>query len=109
STGLYADLTDRTLAAGVEVYAPEFELWSDGAVKERHIWLPPGEVIDALEPDAWRFPVGTKLWKTFSRTDGRPIETRLILRTGAGPDEVVMTSYLWRADGSDADRAPAGA
>lgn len=83
-------------------FAPRYPLWSDGADKQRWLHLPPGSFIDASDADAWVFPVGTKLWKQFSRA-GRPVETRLIERRADG---WLYATYLWRADGSDADLAP---
>ena len=47
-TGLYAE--------GVLAFSPQYPLWSDGAVKNRWIYLPPGTSIDATQPDAWEFP-----------------------------------------------------
>src|SRR5688572_6099930 len=53
-TGLYADFAARTLAPGVIRFRPRYELWSDGATKERYLWLPPGTKIDTRDMDAWR-------------------------------------------------------
>jgi hypothetical protein len=108
-TGLYADLAAGTLADGVVEFAPEFPLWSDGDAKRRFVWLPPGETIDTSDMDDWRLPTGTRLWKSFADDALGTIETRLILRTGPAPDDVVMASYVWLPDGSDAVRAPDGA
>ena len=83
--GLYVDGSCETLAAGIEPYAPAFPLWTDGAAKERYVYLPDGMQIDTSDPDAWTFPVGTRLYKTFSR-DGKRIETRLLEKTSAGAD-----------------------
>ena len=94
-TGLYAE--------GVLAFSPQYPLWSDGAVKHRSIYLPPGTSIDATQPDAWDFPRGTKLWKEFRH--GRALETRFIERTAEG--EWRFASYVWTADGADAVLAPA--
>ena len=76
-TGLYDGERPIALARGVRAYVPAHELWSDGAQKLRWIRLPAGTRIDSADMDSWDFPVGTRLWKEFSR-DGRPIETRLL-------------------------------
>ncbi len=89
--------------AGVRAFEPRFSLWSDGAAKRRWIALPAGEPVDAAQPDAWRFPAGTRLWKEFS-VDGRPVETRVITRDAEG--RWAYASYVWQGD--DAVRAPAG-
>lgn len=87
---------------GVRAFEPRFALWSDGAAKRRWIAMPPGTQVDASQPDAWRFPVGTRLWKEFS-VDGRPVETRHFVLGADGRWE--FASYVW--DGADAWRAPA--
>jgi hypothetical protein len=83
-------------------FAPQYPLWSDGAAKQRWIWLPPGASIDASDPDAWEFPPGTRLFKEFSL--GRRIETRVIERQRDGSWE--FGTYVWNEDGSDARLAP---
>lgn len=104
-TGLYVPDGRETAAPDVRSFRPRFELWSDGASKRRYIWLPPGARIDTSEPDSWQFPVGTKLWKEFTR-DGVRVETRLLQRLPHGWTGV---AYLWQRDGSDAFAAPYGA
>lgn len=89
-------------SAGALGFSPQYPLWSDGADKQRWIALPPGSVIDAARPDAWEFPRGTRLWKTFSHS-GRPVETRYIERDGDGLWR--YATYVWRADGHDAELA----
>jgi hypothetical protein len=109
-TGLYQDVRRDVLAADVLPFRPRFELWSDGATKRRWLRLPPGASIDATDPDDWRFPVGTKVWKEFARGDVR-IETRLLEKVGPGDRDWVGQSYLWqqRRDGDrEAWAAPGG-
>ncbi len=100
-TGLYA-AGSGGMSVGVLAYAPQYPLWSDGAGKRRWIRLPPGTAIDATDPDAWSFPVGTRLWKEFGY--GRPVETRMIERAADGSWR--YATYLWNVDGSDAVLAP---
>jgi hypothetical protein len=102
-TGLYSDFSSRTVANGVIEFAPQYVLWSDGAGKRRFIWLPEHSQIDTSDPDRWNFPQGTRLWKEFFR-DGIVIETRMLLKTGPDPHDWDMAVYLWRRDGSDADK-----
>ena len=101
-TGLYADFAARTLAPGVEPFAPQYPLWSDGAAKRRWILLPEGATIDASDPDAWVFPVGTKIWKEFSFA--RRIETRYMERAASG--EWIYATYRWSEDETEALLAP---
>jgi hypothetical protein len=105
-TGLYRPEAAGTLAAGVRTYRPRFELWSDGADKQRWVSLPEA-AIDTHDMDAWQFPAGTKFWKEFAR-DGRRIETRLLAKFGPAPGDWVGAAYVWLPDGSDAVLAPEG-
>lgn len=107
-TGLYARGASGDLAEGVRPYAPRFELWADGADKRRFIALPAGTAIDASNVDDWTFPVGTKIWKEFSR-EGQLLETRLIEKRS---DEYLgwyMRAFVWNAEGTDAEVTPDGA
>lgn len=101
-TGLYADIASKTLAPGVRSYLPAVPLWSDGAQKARWIQLPPGTQIDATNPSEWTFPIGTKVWKEFSR-NGKRVETRLFQKIDSGPPPYwVHATYAWNADESEA-------
>ena len=57
--------------------------------------------------DHWEFPVGTKLWKEFTRDDGMGhevrVETRLIMRIGADDTEAswFYMPYAWNATNDD--------
>lgn len=102
-TGLFApgsvtEITPRALS-----FSPQYPLWSDGATKRRWISLPPGTFVDASNPDAWVFPVGTRLWKEFAV--GRRIETRYIERAADGSWR--FATYVWNVAGTDATLAPA--
>lgn len=106
-TGLYDDIAQGALAKGVQAFTPQFALWTDGAKKRRWIYLPAGKTIDTSKMDRWVFPVGTKLWKEFSK-DGKRIETRLMEKVGEGIQSWVIVSYRWREDQSDADKTLSG-
>jgi hypothetical protein len=102
-TGLYA--VDGTIRPDHVPFAPQYPLWTDGAGKRRWIYVPPGSAIDASRPDAWRFPIGTRLWKEFS-LHGRPIETRMIERLADGSWR--FATYAWDAAGAEATLVPPG-
>lgn len=89
-------------APWVRPFAPQYPLWTDGADKRRTISLPAGSKIDASDPDAWQFPVGTKLTKDFS-FGGKKIETRTMERTAEGWR---FASFLWSDDGKTMSPAP---
>lgn len=98
-TGLYADIAAKTIHPHNLSFSPQYPLWSDGAAKQRWIFLPEGEQIDASDPNNWIFPVGTKLWKEFSF--GAQVETRLIEKIAQ--DKWAFAAYAWNQDGSDAE------
>jgi hypothetical protein len=93
---------ELVLADGVREFQPLYPLWSDAADKRRYVQLPPGTQIDTRDPDHWVIPAGTKLWKSFVN-NGQLVETRLIERTGDGPDDFLFATYFWMtAEASDA-------
>ncbi len=96
-TDLYADWATKTIADGVLSFSPQYPLWTDGAEKRRFIALPRGTWIDAGDPDAWRFPIGTRIWKEFSF--GRRVETRYMQ---LGPDGWAYATYVWSEDEREA-------
>ncbi len=102
-TGLYANGTTQKIDARNIAFAPQYPLWSDGTTKRRWLYLPPGTAIDASDPDAWEFPIGTKLWKEFGYV--RPVETRYIERLADGSWR--FAAYVWNEQGADAVLAPA--
>ena len=93
-TGLY---TNDAIAADVLAFSPQYPLWSDGATKQRWIYLP--SAIDASDADSWQFPVGTRIWKQFSF--GARTETRYMALTASG---WTYATYVWT--GEAAVRAP---
>ena len=59
--------------------------------------------IDGSNPDAWTFPVGTRVWKEFRFA--RRAETRLIERTRAGWQ---YATYAWNDEETEATLVPEG-
>ncbi len=100
-TGLYCDISTFTVAPGLQLFRPRFELWSDGGEKMRWIQLPAGAKIDTTDPDHWSFPVGTKVWKEFKYL-GKRVETRLIHRYGPGANDFLFAAYRWNTAGTAA-------
>jgi hypothetical protein len=90
-TGLYTELEGTELNDGVQEFSPGVHLWSDG-----------GEKIDVSDPDAWKFPIGTKFWKEF-KWEGKRIETRLFWKVSAF--YWVRTAYKWNDDETEATRS----
>lgn len=111
-TGLYADIATETLGERVVAFAPQFALWTDGAEKRRWLHIPEGEQIDTSDIDEWEFPIGTKVWKEFSR-DGIRIETRLLEklppeRAAEGFEGWLSVAYVWNDEQTDAAATPMG-
>jgi hypothetical protein len=106
-TGLCVDAACTQTSPGIRAFAPRWVLWSDGASKRRWIYLPPGSKIDTTDMNNWHFPVGTKLWKEFTR-DGVRVETRLYWKQGASEDSWFQMAYVWNATQDQAIAAPNG-
>lgn len=102
-TGLYADAAMTQLTPGVLEFTPQFALWSDGAEKRRFIQVPESTQIDTSNMDYWAFPVGTKVWKEFTR-DTKRIETRLLWKRAEG--DWFMAAYAWTEDLTAATLVP---
>ena len=107
-TGLYSDIRTKSLAADLIGFEPTHALWSDGVDKQRWLRLSQEGRIDTSDTDHWQFPIGAMLFKEFAR-GGRRLETRLISRTGQGPDDYFMGAFIWNDDESDARYVPGGA
>jgi hypothetical protein len=95
------------LADGVLPYTPQYPLWSDGASKQRFVYLPEGERIDATDPDRWVFPVGTRFYKTFA-LGAQKLETRVLTKLDNQPGYASwsIATYAWSADQLHATLAP---
>lgn len=103
-TGLFASANSLVIDPAHLGFAPQYPLWTDGATKRRWISLPPGQLIDASDSDAWEFPAGTRFWKEFA-FDGRQVETRYMERRTDG--SWLFATYVWNATGTSATLVPA--
>jgi hypothetical protein len=104
-TGLYANIATGQLAPDVVAYQPKYALWSDSATKKRWIKLPPCTKIDTSDMTYWSFPVGTKLFKEFTRDNVR-VETRMIYKHAFG--DWFMMAYKWNQAQTEATAVPMG-
>ncbi len=100
ASGLYTDIAERRVAAGIIPYSINAPLWSDGAEKERFIALPGRTQIDFARDSAWTFPAQSTLVKNFYLGE-QLVETRFLVKrpTGEAWDGY---SYMWDDDGRDA-------
>ncbi|MBM4130322.1 hypothetical protein FJ250_04755, partial [bacterium] len=107
---LFTTPTDPTSGAAARgtPYGLNTELFSDYASKYRFVFIPCDSVAKYDEKEAFAFPIGTVITKTFAlpadtgvRGPGHEtiIETRLLIRRTAG---WVALPYVWLPDGSDA-------
>jgi len=108
-TGLYQDVSAKTIASEIRSYSPQYPLWTDGALKNRWVYLPPGTTINNVDNDNWIFPVGTKFWKEFSfphqsGSGMKRVETRYLEKKIGGTWD--FAAYIWNEEESQATLAP---
>lgn len=88
-------------------------LFSDHALKQRAIYIPPGQSAQYQPEDAFELPVGSVIIKNFyfpadfraPDQDRTLIETRLLIRY---PEGWQGWPYIWDAEQKDATLSPAG-
>ena len=111
---LFRDDGAREPNARVTPYALNTELYSDGALKFRYVYIPEGRQARYSANDVFAFPVGTVLVKTFAfaedmRAPGenvRFLETRLLIRRESG---WVALPYVWNEAQTEARLSVIGA
>ncbi len=94
-------------------YTLNSQLFSNYALKLRHIYIPNGETAQYVEDAVFDFPTGTIIVKTFyyledfrdENSEKNIIETRLLVKE---PNEWGAYSYIWNEDQTDADYAIVG-
>lgn len=112
-TNLFLDVARQIPNQGLEPYTLNTPLFSDYAEKHRFLYLPPGTKAVYDGEEAFEFPVGTVIVKTFSfardlrdpAKGERIIETRLLVRKSSG---WAGYPYIWNEDLSEARLAVAG-
>ncbi len=105
-TGCFEDTATLKVAKGIFRYEMNSPLWTDGAIKERYVALPPDKKIEIGEDNLWHFPIGSVLIKNFiiefeqgNAASRRPVETRLGVHA---EDRWHFFSYQWNEEGTDA-------
>lgn len=98
-THLFRNENPKKPSAGVQTYDVKVPLWSDGAQKQRFIFVPPGAPIK-LDPKTgnFQFPVGTTLAKHFTTANDPelPVETRVMTLKENG--RWSFATYVWSGD-----------
>lgn len=104
-TGCVDPSTPSQPGPGMLPYDLNVPFWSDGAEKDRWLWIPEGEQVQVGADGDWELPPGSVAVKHFRR-DGRDLETRFLVRHEDG--RWAGYSYAWREDGSDAELLAGG-
>ena len=112
--GFFDDLPKQQPAAGVVPFRLSTPLFSDNARKFRFVYVAEGQQAQYDPAEAFDFPVGTALIKTFAfpadyrepDKNLRLIETRVLLRHADGWQ---AWAYLWNEAQTDATLKIAGA
>src|SRR5262249_26682694 len=84
---------------GLIGYTVNSPLWSDGATKDRYLFVPDGAKIRVMPDGDLDVPPGSVAVKTFSIA-GKKIETRLLTRYA--DSSWAGYSYEWNDEGTDA-------
>jgi uncharacterized repeat protein (TIGR03806 family) len=112
--GFFDDLKAQKPAEGVVPFQLNTPLFSDRAVKRRFVYMPQGKAAKYDAAEAFDFPVGAALIKTFAfpadyrkpDQNVRLTETRVLLRQEAGWQ---AWAYVWNGEQTDAMLKIAGA
>ncbi|MBK6703607.1 MAG: hypothetical protein IPG56_07490 [Caulobacteraceae bacterium] len=110
----FRDAGARTPNDRVTPYNLNTPLYSDGALKFRYVYVPPGTQAQYRDEGVFEFPVGTVLIKTFAfaadmrqpTENVRFLETRLLIRRAEG---WVAYPYVWNEAQTEARLSPIGA
>ncbi len=110
----FRDVGARTPNERVTPYDLNTALYSDGALKFRYVYVPPGTQAQYRDETVFEFPVGTVLIKTFAfaadmrrpMENVRFLETRLLIRR---TDGWVAYPYVWNEAQTEARLSPIGA
>lgn len=104
-TGCVDPANPQQPASGLIPYTPRVELHADGLDKRRFLALPNGTEIGVQADGDFDLPIGTVLVKELS-WQGDPVETRLFMRHADG--DWGAYTYVWNAQGTDADLVVGG-
>src|SRR5262249_44423350 len=110
----FRDTGARDPNDGVTPYDLNTALYSDGALKYRYVFIPPGQHATYNPHTLFEFPVGTVLIKTFAFAadmahpdqNVRLLETRLLIHRADG---WIALPYVWNAEQTEARLSPIGA
>lgn len=106
-TTLFSDVAGLVPDPKLVPYEIASPLWSDGAVKKRWIYVPPGKTAALADDGSLELPASSMLVKQFDlppsitpQGRGRRLETRILV---VGTETTYGLTYRWNAQGTDAD------
>jgi len=109
----YEDIKSFKVRPEFVEFRPNYPLWTDGALKTRWAYFPPGTQIDNSDPNQWIFPIGTIFVKEFRKTMPKDyystrelkVETRFLAKFKEGPGEDAWhkIAYSWNREQTDAE------
>lgn len=73
-------------------YDVKVPLWTDGAKKERYVFIPPNSKVE-LNNGRYAFPLGSTFTKHFTTEAGEPVETRVM--TLKDDNKWYFATYVW--------------
>ncbi len=99
-TGLFTDTAALTPSPALLPYGVTVPFWSDGANKQRWVYVPPDEIVQTDPHGPWTFPVGTITVKHFAwpGQPGRRLETRVMIHQRDG-----WAGYTYRWNDAQTD------
>jgi len=114
ASGLYSDITTKSVSPGIIPYSVIAPFWSDGASKERFLALPGTEQLGFSPEGNYEFPANSVLVKNFflEMVKGEPesrklVETRFMVKRQSG-ELWDGFSYQWDENETDATLLPVG-
>jgi mono/diheme cytochrome c family protein len=94
---LYENSDPQRPNFGLVPYLIRSPLYTDGALKTRYVFVPPDKKIAISSEGQFEYPNGTAFIKQFLTADGKPIETRIMVKEG--DKSWKLATYVWDRDG----------
>jgi glucose/arabinose dehydrogenase len=107
ATGIFRDLSTLEVPSSITPYSIRSPLWSDGAAKQRWVYVPAGNTASMNAAGDITLPPGSMLIKQFDLpATAQPVGRSKRLETRAlvvGTDTTYGVTYRWNPQGTDAD------
>lgn len=106
-TKIFRNLQSLKVPSALHAYTIRSPLWSDGATKQRYVYVPTGVTAKMQGDGTVTLPPGSLLVKQFDlpaeanpKQRGKRLETRVLV---IGTESTYGVTYRWNAAGTDAD------